>query len=633
VTERVPRRTRKSQPAITIIDAIDDDALFASWFKRRQSWAAWRAFLKAMFALPLSKAELAIYQQCTGRTIAPVKAVIEAWLVCGRRAGKSFMLALIAVFLACFHDWRQYLAPGERATVMVIATDRRQARVIFRYISALLTKVPMLARMVERETADTFDLTNNVTIEISTASFRSVRGYTIVAALLDELAFWPTEDAAEPDHEVIAALRPAMATVPGAMLLCASSPYARRGAQWDAHRRHFGKNGDPLVWQADTRTMNKTVPQSFIDTAYETDPANAAAEYGAQFRTDVESFIAREVVEALVVSGRYEQSPVSSVQYSAFVDPSGGSSDSMTLAVAHKQDDLAILDAVREVKPPFSPEEVVTEFAALLKSYHITTVAGDRYAGVWPVEQFAKFGIRYDQSAKPKSDLYRDALPVLNSGKVELLDHPRLVAQLCSLERRTARGGRDSIDHAPGGHDDVVNSVAGVVCCLVAGNAADGWIRWAASEVERASEIPDEVEDDQHSTRQTPFYLRGNPKQGTSVPSPNNAEQQPNKDGAPKNPLQPIALFDNSYSNAYFGALSKAEGRRATLMNPKCSCCGRETVGTRISDGAKVWCDAGCQQKYATALAERNRARAIAENNGLPPTSQPVKQTNAREPA
>jgi hypothetical protein len=30
------------------------------------------------------------------------------------------------------------------------------------------------------------------------------------------------------------------------------------------------------------------------------------------------------------------------------------------------------------------------------------------------------------------------------------------------LERRTARGGRDTIDHAPGGHDDLANVVAGV---------------------------------------------------------------------------------------------------------------------------------------------------------------------------
>ena len=70
-------------------------------------------------------------------------------------------------------------------------------------------------------------------------------------------------------------------------------------------------------------------------------------------------------------------------------------------------------------------------------------------------------GIRCEQSAEPKSSLYTNLLPFLNSNRIELLDHPRLVAQLCGLERRTARGGRDSIDHAPGGHDDLANAVAG----------------------------------------------------------------------------------------------------------------------------------------------------------------------------
>jgi hypothetical protein len=65
-------------------------------------------------------------------------------------------------------------------------------------------------------------------------------------------------------------------------------------------------------------------------------------------------------------------------------------------------------------------------------------------------------------SAPPKSDLYRDCLPLLNSGRIELPDLSRLHAQILSLERRTARGGRDSIDHPPGAHDDLANAVAGV---------------------------------------------------------------------------------------------------------------------------------------------------------------------------
>jgi hypothetical protein len=421
--------------------------------------------MAALFVLPMTEEELAIYRACTGRIDPPETSHREAWLVCGRRGGKSYALALIAVFLACFIDYRRYLAPGERAMILVIATDRKQARSIFRYIRGLLTASPVLAQAIESETAEAIDLNNSVTIEVGTASHRSTRGYTIAAALCDEIAFWPTDDAAEPDFAVLDALRPGMATIPNAKLLCASSPYARRGALWDACRRHFGKEGAPtLVWKAATRTMNPTVPQALIDDAYERDAASAAAEYGAEFRADIETFVSREVVDAAVVPGRYELMPISGVCYQAFVDPSGGSADSFTLAVAHLDTDgRSVLDAVRECRAPFSPESVVIEFAALLKDYHVRSVTGDRYAGEWPRERFREHGIDYQPAEKSKSELYRDLLPMLNSGRTELIDNTRLANQLCSLERRTARGGRDSIDHPPGAHDDLANAVAGVL--------------------------------------------------------------------------------------------------------------------------------------------------------------------------
>ena len=457
---------------VSILDAIADVNLFAPWFLERETWSAWVAFLAALFALPMTPEQAEIYQSCTGRSTPPTGPASEAWLVCGRRAGKSFILALIAVFLACFRDFRPYLSPGERGTVLVIATDRRQARTIIRYIRALLTEVPMLARMVEREAAESFDLSNSVTIEVGTASFRTVRGYTIVAALCDELAFWPTDNSAEPDFEILDAIRPGMATIPGAILLCASSPYAQRGALWTAHREHFGKDGDPiLVWQAATQVMNPTVPQRVIDEATERDPASAAAEYGAQFRSDIESFISREAINACVQPGVLEKRPVRANRYCAFVDPSGGSNDAMTLAIAHKEGDTAILDALRERKPPFSPEAVVEEFAELCGTYRITKVYGDRYAGEWPREQFRKHGINYVVADQSKSELFLSFLPLVNSRAVDLLDEPKLVTQLCSLERRTARGGRDSIDHRAGAHDDLANAAAGALVHAASGRA------------------------------------------------------------------------------------------------------------------------------------------------------------------
>lgn len=453
---------------MNILQAINDPKVFAPSF-RSNTWKPWIAFLCALFALPMTPEQLALFQKHTGRTTPPTEPLHEAWLCIGRRGGKSFILAVIAVFLACFHDWRQYLGPGEVATIMIIARDRRQARVIKRFITGLLHDVPMLRSIIEDESAETISLKNRVSIEIHTASFRSTRGYTIIAALLDEIAYWPTDDAAEPDVEVIGAIRPGMATVPGAMLLCASSPHARKGALWNAHRKHFGKDGDDvLVWQAATRDMNAVVPQSYIDRHMADDPARAAAEYGAQFRLDVESYIAREVVDACTVFGRRELPRIEGVRYTAFCDPSGGSKNSMTLVICHVEGNRAIEDAIRERRPPFSPDDVVAEFCALLKAYGVSTVRGDRYAGEWPRERFQVHGVTYIVAPKPKSDIYRDLLPVLNGRRVELLDHLKTVNQLLGLERQTARGGKDSIDHARDQHDDLANALAGAVTTALA---------------------------------------------------------------------------------------------------------------------------------------------------------------------
>ena len=156
----------------------------------------------------------------------------------------------------------------------------------------------------------------------------------------------------------------------------------------------------------------------------------------------------------------------------------------MTLAIAHRENDRPILDAVREVIPPCSPKSVVIEFVTLLKSYGLTSVTGDRFAGEWPREQFRELGISYELSEKPKSDIYRDFLPLLNSGQAELLDVPKIVSQFCGLERRTARGGRDLVDHAPGGHDDLANSVAGAL--LLAGHRSgyDTSLAWVGTDEE-----------------------------------------------------------------------------------------------------------------------------------------------------
>jgi hypothetical protein len=453
--------------AASIVNELEDKYIWGTHFSD-DSWLPWKCFLRVLHGEKLSQDQLALYTKCTGRTVPPTKPFTEAALIVGRRGGKSRILALNAVHLATCRDYSPFLAAGEVATVAVLAANRDQARSIFRYISGFFKSVPLLSPLVQDEKAESIILKNRVVIEVATASFRTTRGYSFCAVLADEIAFWrQDESSANPDVEILRALRPGLSTIPGSMLLLASSPYAKRGELYSAYRRHFGNdNGRVLVWKAPTEVMNPRVDAKIIAEAYESDPEAAKAEYGAEFREDLADYITREAVDAVTMFGRHELPPIPGITYSAFCDPSGGLADSMCLAIAHMDGNTAILDALLEVRPPFDPTHAVAECVNLLRRFNITSLTSDKYAGNWPVARFREQGIELTQSARPKSDIYHDFLPLISAGRIELLDNKRLASQLASLERRVARSGRDSIDHSPGGHDDLANVTAGVLVGL-----------------------------------------------------------------------------------------------------------------------------------------------------------------------
>jgi hypothetical protein len=453
------------KPKIAFRKALADKQLLGGALPG-DSWRAWRIMLIAAMGEALTDEERVVFKQLTGREREPLQRVEEAAFVVGRRGGKSRAMATLAAYLAglCEHN----LVRGERGVCLCIAPDQRQAGIVLDYCEAAFTESRILKQLIANRTADTLELTNRITVEVRAASFRRLRGPTYCAVLLDEGAYlYSDEWSSNADVEIVNAVRPGLLTTRGPLII-ASSPYARRGVLWTAFRKHFGAAGDPLILVARgaSRDLNPSLPQAVIDREYEKDPVSAAAEYGAAFRSDIESFVPIEVAERCV--GDYaERAPLLEHVYYGFVDPSGGSNDAFTLSISHGEGTSIVIDAVREVRPPFSPEAVVADFAALLKSYRVRQVCGDWYAGEFPRELFRRHGIGYVLAQKPKSDLYRDLLPLLNSVRVVLPRSERLISQLVGLVRRTTRAGKDSIDHAPGAHDDLINSVAGAADIVV----------------------------------------------------------------------------------------------------------------------------------------------------------------------
>jgi len=460
-----------------IIQAMKSKALFAPLFKDPTTWRNWEVFLRAIYGLGIKDPQdLALFKACTGRETPPMEQVREAWAIISRRGGKSYITGLNGVFIVTFRDWRPYLSPGERGWVFIIATDRQQAGIIMGYIQGIFHNVKALRGLIEKQTADEILLRNSVGIAVKTASFRGVRGYTIICAILEEIAFWRSEESANPDKEILAAIRPALATVPGSMLIGISTPYSRTGVLFEMFKNYYGQASGPLIWRAPTRVMNPTVSAELIEAALREDPEAARSEWEGEWRSDIAAFIGSDLVEAVTVPGRFELPKIGGVSYYAFADPSGGRQDSFTLAIAHREKSgRLILDVLRERRPPFQPSGVVEEYAGLLKAYGIREVTSDRFAGEWVSEAFRERGIDVRASEFTASEIYLEAQPLITNGTAELLDQKRLAAQLAGLERRARSGGKDLITHYPGGHDDCANAACGALT-LASRDEQDGII-------------------------------------------------------------------------------------------------------------------------------------------------------------
>lgn len=467
---------------MNIVEAIQDRALLGASFKSLDTWRSWLIVLKALFGLPMEDpGEMEFFRGCTGLTDPPGERIREATIICGRRGGKSFISASIAVYLACFKDWKPYLTAGERAWVFIVAVDREQAKIIKDYVSGILHSSKFLRGMIELERQEQIDLKNRVSIGIKTCTFRGIRGYTVGCAILEEVAFFRSDESANPDREVLNALKPSLATIPESLLISISTPYSKRGILFETFRKSYGQPGKTLVWKSDSLKMNPTLDRSIIEDALKDDPVAARSEWLSEWREDVQTFLSQDAVDSVVIPSRGDLPKIEGVEYSAFLDPSGGRNDSFTVAICHSEKSgKIIIDALRERRPPFKPSEVVAEFSLLLQTYGIILATADRYGGEWVSESFSEHGITVRPAELSASDLYIEFLPIILNGAVELPDNSRLIAQLINLERRTRTGGKDLITHFPGGHDDLANVTAGVCALGVASGKWDDWgkITW-----------------------------------------------------------------------------------------------------------------------------------------------------------
>jgi hypothetical protein len=448
-----------------IEEALSDPLLLGSALGDIASWRVWIAVLRAAFGLSLSRDQRAIFASVADSRPPPTHRVDELWVVAGRRSGKSRIAAAVATFLAVFGKHR--LARGEVGHVLVLAASQAQAQTVFGYCEAFLQSSPILRQEIVSTTQSEIRLRNSVTIAIHTNSFRSTRGRTLLAVVGDEMAFWRSDESANPDIEVFRAVHPSL-LASGGMLISISTPYRKTGLLHTKHRDFYGSDSqEVLVVQGPSIRFNPTLTAERIDRALRSDPEGNKAEWEAEFRSDLSQFLADELIDQAIDHSRpLELPPRRGLRYFGFVDASAGRHDAFTLCIAHKEQDRIVCDALRGAKPPFDPSVVVADFAQLAKDYRLNSLTGDNFSGDWVVSAFRANNLKYVRADKPKSALYLEALPLFTRGLISFPDLPPLVRELRLLERQTHRSGKDTVDHGNRGSDDFANALCGAAAYL-----------------------------------------------------------------------------------------------------------------------------------------------------------------------
>ena len=450
---------------IDIDRALCDEKLLGAALGDPDTWLTWRAVLKATFGLELDDDEVERFAGVSGGREPPVNRVSELWAIAGRRSGKSRMAAALATYLAAFVDWTKKLAPGEPGFVLTLSPTIAQAELITEYCRAFLEESPILRRKVIASNKKEIRLDGNITIAAHPNSFRSTRGRTLLAAIMDEAAFYRDETSAIPDIESYRALVPSLATTRG-LLIGISSPYRKMGLLYNKHRESFGKDDpDVLVVQGASTKFNPTIDSRVIDRAKESDPEAALAEWDAEFRQDISGLFDERAIDSSINRERPLELTRGRNTYFCFLDASGGRHDHFTCCIGYREgmrETARFVTAVlRGAKPPLDPHEVTHHFVQLAKRYGVQKIYGDNYSAEWLAQAVKDAGASYEVCELPKSKLYLEAVPHFSRAAIEIPDIPILIRELKLLERRLQPSGREAVDHPTGGSDDYANALVG----------------------------------------------------------------------------------------------------------------------------------------------------------------------------
>lgn len=430
----------------------------------------WAIFYKAVEGLPLDADEQETFFLCTGRSddYSP-HVYTEATAICGRRSEKTSTAVKFALWKSLFGGFESRVRPGELLRVPIVCQDLRIAKDVLRTVRTFLRNSPVLINEIDEDLATEIRLRNGLSFTSYPCTVSAPRGLSCPIAICDELAFWQIETGANPDVEILRALRPAMILFgQERRLLKISTPWMRAGVLFDEYSQRSER--DLLVWQASTERMSPRVSRAELEKERAADPAYFAREYEAVFTDDTEAFLPSGDIDLAVRSGAREIPFVGILKgnYSAAIDASGLSGkDRFTFSIGHravrgKAGEGISFDVLRGWQRQ-AVGIVCDEIAALLKAYELRSVIADQFGFSFLRELLSQRGIEVVQlpfTARSKPEIFLDLKLALSQGRISLLDHAESLRELRMLESKRTSGGNYSISAPRGQHDDYATVIA-----------------------------------------------------------------------------------------------------------------------------------------------------------------------------
>ncbi len=409
------------------------------------------------------------------------KTYSEAWIVGGRRVGKSSAIAsTIVVYEAALGGHEERIRPGQQGMCFQIAQDLRMAMYSLHDIKATLEQSPILAKQIVSITANRIRLKNGLTISTVPPTLKAVRGYACPVAVLDEVGVWYQDsDSANPDYEIYRALKPAQAQFPNRMLVGISSPWNKSGLLYQYSEA--GTEGRKLLREEDRQRFrdclvihvstaagqNPKIDRSFLVEEQARDPKAFEREYLALFQDSISGFLNTALLKEAVDHDSkgdpiVERPPEPGHFYVAALDPAFRR-DAFGFTICHADEKRGIVqDVIRRWKSdgntPLEPQIVLLQIKTLLQKYRIPVVYSDQYH-LESLQQLAlNFGFAIegvDFTGQSKAAIFGNLQSLVNQKRIHLVDHPELVKELRSLEMRLTKMGTVQISAPQGGFDDL----------------------------------------------------------------------------------------------------------------------------------------------------------------------------------